>query len=61
MRIVAVEDEPIFTHLIKLVVEKLGYDLVGITDNSEEMLRLLASVQPDLALHQRLEKWHRNR
>ena len=51
MRIIAVEDEPIFANTIKRIVEDdLGYELVGMTDNSEEMLRFFVSMKPDLAL-----------
>ena len=51
MRIIAVEDEPIFANTIRRIVEEdLGYELVGMTDNSEEMLRFFVSLKPDLAL-----------
>ncbi len=50
IRIIAVEDEPIYSDAIEIIIEELGYDLVGITDNSEEMLRFFASLKPDLAL-----------
>lgn len=50
MRIIAVEDEPIFANAIERIIDDLGYDLVGITDNSEEMLRFFMSLKPDLAL-----------
>lgn len=51
MRIIAVEDEPIFATTIRRIIEDdLGYELVGMTDNSEEMLRFFVSMKPDLAL-----------
>jgi DNA-binding LytR/AlgR family response regulator len=50
MRIIVVEDEPIFANAIERIIDELGYDLVGMTDNSEEMLRFFMSLQPDLAL-----------
>lgn len=50
MRIIAVEDEPIFANAIKRIVEELGHELVGITDNAEEMMRFFISLKPDLAL-----------
>lgn len=51
MKIIAVEDEPIFANTIKRIIEEdLGYQLVGMTDNSEEMLRFFVSLKPDLAL-----------
>lgn len=50
MRIIVVEDEPIFANTIERIIEDLGYELVGMTDNSEEMLRFFVSLKPDLAL-----------
>jgi len=50
MRIIVVEDEPIFANAIERVIDDLGYELVGMTDNSEEMLRFFMSLKPDLAL-----------
>lgn len=50
MRIIAVEDEPIFANAIERIVEELGYELVGMTDNAEEMMRFFISLKPDLAL-----------
>ncbi len=50
MRIIVVEDEPIFANAIERIIDDLGYDLVGMTDNSEEMLRFFMSLKPDLAL-----------
>ncbi len=50
MRIIVVEDEPIFANTIERIIDELGYDLVGLTDNSEEMLRFFISLKPDLAL-----------
>ncbi len=50
MRIIVVEDEPIFANAIERIIDDLGYELVGMTDNSEEMLRFFISLKPDLAL-----------
>ncbi len=50
MKIIAVEDEPLFANNLEIFIDKLGYDLVGMTDNSEEMLRFFFSLKPDLAL-----------
>lgn len=50
MRIIAVEDEPLFANNLEMFIDELGYDLVGMTDNSEEMLRFFVSLKPDLAI-----------
>ncbi len=50
MKIIAVEDEPLFANSLEIFIDKLGYELVGLTDNSEEMLRFFVSLKPDLAL-----------
>ena len=50
MKIIAVEDEPLFANNLEMFIDKLGYELVGMTDNSEEMLRFFVSLKPDLAL-----------
>jgi DNA-binding LytR/AlgR family response regulator len=50
MKIIAVEDETLFANQLEIFIDKLGYDLVGMTDNSEEMLRFFVSLKPDLAL-----------
>lgn len=50
MKIIAVEDEILFANQLEIFIDKLGYDLVGMTDNSEEMLRFFVSLEPDLAL-----------
>lgn len=50
MRIIAVEDEPLFASNLEMIIDELGYELVGITDNSEEMMRFFLSLKPDLAI-----------
>ncbi|WP_027003669.1 LytR/AlgR family response regulator transcription factor [Hugenholtzia roseola] len=50
MKILAVEDEKLFAFTIEQIIDELGYQLVGIVDNAEEMLRLFAANKPDLAL-----------
>ncbi len=50
MRIIAVEDEPLFASTIERLIDELGYNLVSIVDNSEAMLRSFVATKPDLAL-----------
>jgi DNA-binding LytR/AlgR family response regulator len=50
MRILVAEDDHIFANTIEILVEELGYELVKIVDNAEEMLSLIAATKPDLVL-----------
>lgn len=50
MRIIVVEDEPLYAARIEYLVEKMGYEVVGITDNAEEMMQFFMTKKPDLAL-----------
>jgi DNA-binding LytR/AlgR family response regulator len=50
MRILALEDERVFANLITFIVNKLGYELIGIADNAEDMMRLVKATQPDVIL-----------
>lgn len=45
-----VEDEPTVTSLLTIALEKLGYEVVGCTDNGVEAVRQVASLMPDLVL-----------
>jgi len=50
IKILAVEDDPIYAESLELVVKNLGYELVGIVDNALAALRLLDETSPDLIL-----------
>lgn len=50
MRILALEDERVFANLITFAVGKLGYELIAIADNAEDMMRLVKSTSPDVIL-----------
>ncbi|WP_375560966.1 LytR/AlgR family response regulator transcription factor [Bernardetia sp. OM2101] len=50
MRIIVVEDEPLYASRIEFLIEKMGYELVGMTDNAEEMMQFFMTKNPDLAL-----------
>ena len=47
-RILLVEDEAIIAHDLKRRLERLGYEVVGITDNGEDALALAAKRRPSL-------------
>lgn len=50
MRILALEDERVFANLITFIVGKLGYELIGIADNADDMMRLIHATKPDIIL-----------
>jgi DNA-binding LytR/AlgR family response regulator len=50
MKILVVEDEPIFADAIAMMLDELGYQDVTMTDNAIDALRLYASAEPDLVL-----------
>lgn len=50
MRIIVVEDEPLYASRIEFLIEKMGYELVGMTDNAEEMMQFFMTKKADLAL-----------
>jgi len=50
IKILAVEDDPIYAESLELVVRELGYELVGVVDNALAALQLLDETSPDLIL-----------
>lgn len=50
IKILAVEDDPIYAESLEFVVQELGYELVGIVDNASAALQLLDETSPDLIL-----------
>lgn len=50
IKILAVEDDPIYAESLDFVVQELGYELTGIADNATDALRLLEENLPDLIL-----------
>jgi len=49
-KILIVEDEPIIAEDLSMILEKAGYSVVGIANDSTRALDLLHSQSPDLAL-----------
>lgn len=49
-KIIIIEDEAIIAAEIQLILEKLGYQVIGKARNGDKALDLLATAQPDLAL-----------
>ena len=50
IKILAVEDDPIYAESLSLVVKELGYEFVGVVDNAVAALQLLDETVPDLIL-----------
>ncbi|MBL7885546.1 MAG: response regulator [Flavobacterium sp.] len=49
-KIYLIEDEPLIAETIKTALEKVGYTIVGMTDNGKEALFDIVDLQPDLIL-----------
>ncbi|MBK6948903.1 MAG: response regulator [Haliscomenobacter sp.] len=50
MTLFIVEDEPLFAGRLEMLIEKLGYQMAGIADNSHDALHLIRENPPDLLL-----------
>ena len=50
MKILIAEDNVIFANTLELMVEELGYELVGIVNNATDLLRLYMATEPDVLL-----------
>lgn len=50
IRILAVEDDPIYAESLALVLEELGYGQFDITDNARDALKIFTGKKPDLVL-----------
>lgn len=50
IRIIAVEDDPIYAETIRMIVEQTGYELAGQFANGDEALLAIKAIKPDLLL-----------
>lgn len=50
IKILIVEDDPLFVIDLKILVEKLGYELMGIVDNADDLFRITKQNKPDIIL-----------
>ena len=50
IRILAVEDDPLYAESLKIVIEELGYQLMAIVDNTDDALSAIHHEEPDLIL-----------
>ncbi len=49
-KILIVEDEELYAEQLEMLVEKLGYDILGVVDNSTDALGIIMRDLPDLIL-----------
>lgn len=50
MKILIAEDNLIFANTLELIIEELGYELAGIADNANDLMRLHIAMEPDIVL-----------
>lgn len=50
MKILVAEDNPIFANSIEMIIEELGYELIGIADNATDFFELFETHEADLLL-----------
>lgn len=50
IRILAIEDDPIYAEALRLVIDELGYILIEVASEPQEFLRLTRATIPDLLL-----------
>ena len=50
IRVVVVEDEPLYRDLLRLALERVGFEVVGAFADAESALREAAALVPDVAL-----------
>lgn len=50
IRILAVEDDELHADVLRMMLDQLGYELIGLVSTSEEVMRLLKATTPDVLL-----------
>jgi len=50
VKILIVEDDPLCIIDLKILVEELGYQLIGVVDNSTDVFETLENNKPDIIL-----------
>lgn len=50
INVLIVEDDPLYALDLKIFIDELGYQLVGVVDNSEDVFEIVKKEQPDLLL-----------
>ena len=50
IKVLAVEDDALYADTLRMVIDQLGYELIGITDQPRELLHWLETTPPDVLL-----------
>lgn len=50
IRILAIEDDPLYVESLKVVISELGYELMAVADNAEDALDAIRKEHPDVIL-----------
>jgi DNA-binding LytR/AlgR family response regulator len=50
IKILAIEDDPLYVESLKIVIEDLGYELMAVVDNAEDAFHALSQERPDVIL-----------
>ena len=50
IKVLVVEDDPIFAVDVEIVVDELGYELIGIIDNADDAIAQIRASNPDIIL-----------
>jgi DNA-binding LytR/AlgR family response regulator len=50
IKILAVEDDPLYVEALTIAIEELGYELMGTADNAADVLTAIQKQQPDVIL-----------
>lgn len=50
IKVLIVEDDPLYALDLKIFVDELGYHLIGVVDNSDDVFDVVQKEQPDLVL-----------
>ncbi|TAG88969.1 MAG: DNA-binding response regulator, partial [Bacteroidetes bacterium] len=50
MKILIAEDNLIFANTLELIIDELGYELVGVANNANDLFRLHLAMEPDILL-----------
>jgi DNA-binding LytR/AlgR family response regulator len=50
IKIFIVEDEPLHANQLEMLIDELGYWLVGKADNAKDAIEMIAAVRPDMVL-----------
>lgn len=50
IRILAIEDDPLYAESLKIIIDELGYELLAVADNADDALHAIRQENPDIIL-----------